>query len=54
MPETTTLTPTHLRLIDLLAQRDVANYLREQTARSEALRAERPDHAPLQRATKAA
>lgn len=48
------LTPAHLRLIDALAARDVADYLREQAAQRNAATQTRPNPAPLQPATKAA
>lgn len=48
------LTPAHLRLIDALAARDVADYLREQAAQRNAAPQTRPNPAPLQPATKAA
>jgi hypothetical protein len=48
------LTPTHLRLIDALAARDVEDYLREQAALRLASTAERPNHAPLLQSDKAA
>ena len=54
MPATDTLTHAHLRLIDALALRDVEDYLREQAAQQQASGGERPNHAPLQHATKAA
>ncbi|MEO7065367.1 MAG: hypothetical protein ABI114_00500 [Rhodanobacter sp.] len=54
MSDIVTLTPAHLRLIDILAKRDVEDYLREQAAQRQASNAERPNHVPLQRATKAA
>lgn len=51
---THTLTPAHLRLIDALAARDVADYLLEQAALRQAAADQRPKPLPLQPATKAA
>lgn len=54
MSTTITLTPPHCRLIEALAQHDVAEYLREQAALLLASGDQRPNHVPLLQSDKAA